>query len=168
MFFRERLRGDHRIEGFQCGKSALDVWLVRSALHADRAGTSRTFVWIDENGDVTAYFAVTPHLVRREDTPPGLARGAPSTIPSILLAKLALVKHLHGQGLGGALLADALTTALGGVLQVGGRLIVVDAIDDEAHRFYEKHGFSPMPGSPPGRLALKASDAARSLGLEWL
>lgn len=167
MFFREQLRRDHNLEAFSCGKSALDVWLVRSALDADRGGTSRTYVWVNDIGDVVAYFALAPHLVRRDDLPRSIARGAPTMIASILLAKLALATHLHRQGLGAALLADALAAALAGVMHVGGRLVVVDAIDSEAERFYERHGFVPMPSTPGGRLVLKVSDAARSLGMEW-
>jgi hypothetical protein len=48
--------------------------------------------------------------------------------------------------------------------RVGGRLIVVDGIDDRAAAFYAAHDFTPCPGRPD-RLVLKASDAAASLGL---
>jgi hypothetical protein len=49
---------------------------------------------------------------------------------------------------------------------LGGRLIVVDAIDAKAAAFYRRHGFAPCPGRPD-RLVMKASDAAVSLGLAW-
>jgi GNAT superfamily N-acetyltransferase len=144
----------------------LDKWLRVSALTADRAGTARTFVWSEDN-DVVAYFSLAPHEVRRDTLPKRLGRGAPHSIPAILLARLALDSGLHGRGLGQQLLVDALSRAVTAVLAAGGRLVVVDAIDQRAASFYEHHGFRRLPGTTSLRLALKASDAARSLGLEW-
>jgi ribosomal protein L14E/L6E/L27E len=40
--------------------------------------------------------------------------------------------------------------------QAGGRYVVVDAIDDNASRFYEHYGFTTTPRSD--RLARKVSD----------
>jgi hypothetical protein len=40
---------------------------------------------------------------------------------------------------------------------------VVDALDDDARRFYEHFGFLPGP-SRPSRLFRKASDIARAIG----
>jgi ribosomal protein S18 acetylase RimI-like enzyme len=81
-----------------------------------------------------------------------------------LLARLALQEHLQGRGLGTQLLVDALTRAVAAVTAVGGRFIVVDAIDEPASEFYERHGFRRLPGLDQ-RLVMKATDAARSLGL---
>jgi hypothetical protein len=48
----------------------------------------------------------------------------------------------------------------------GGRVIVVDAIDDNARGFYEHFGFRAIPADPD-RLVMKASAAAASLSLPW-
>jgi GNAT superfamily N-acetyltransferase len=82
-----------------------------------------------------------------------------------LLARLALSEKLHGQGYGAMLLVEALGVAVDAIRRGGGRLIVLDAIDTRAASFYERHGFVRTPG--PGRLVMKASDAAASLGLPW-
>lgn len=79
-----------------------------------------------------------------------------------LIARLALDVSLHGRGRSAQLLLDA----LGGVVRAaeisGGRLIVVDAIDDAAQQFYEHFGFIPV-NNRPGRLVMKVStvEAAR-------
>lgn len=143
----------------------LDKWLRESALNADRAGTARTVVWSEDN-HVVVYFSLAPHEVRRDTLPRRLGRGGPDAVPAILLARLALDSRLHGQGLGQQLLVDALLRAVSAVVAAGGRLLVVDAIDQRAASFYEHHGFRWLPGGTL-RLAMKASDAARSLGLEW-
>jgi len=72
---------------------------------------------------VVGYFALAPHLIEREEAPPSIGRGAPRRIPAILLAKLALAEHLHGQGLGAELLVFALRTVAGLVGGSDGRLV---------------------------------------------
>ncbi|HEX6076988.1 MAG TPA: hypothetical protein VFZ32_17220, partial [Micromonosporaceae bacterium] len=45
----------------------------------------------------------------------------------------------------------------------GGRLIVVDAIDDVAAKFYRYHDFQSVKGNP-NRLVMKVSTARQALG----
>ncbi len=68
--------------------------------------------------------------------------------------------------MGGELLTAALEMTLDAIRIGGGRVIVVDAIDDHAHTFYEHFGIRPT-SSRPGRLVMKASTAAASLGIDW-
>ncbi len=147
--------------GFACGNMTLDNWVRDAALTADAMGTARTYVWTDENV-VVGYFSLCPHEVRRDELPSKLAHGAPHGIPAILLARLALDRSVHGQGLGASLLLDALARATSAIDIVGGRLIVVDAIDEPARHFYQHHGFRFAP-SRPARLFRKASDVAAAL-----
>lgn len=164
-FFSERLRDDHELGRFRSGNATLDAWLHDHARRADRAGTGRTYVWTDETGEVVAYYTLAPHVVRRSDMPKKTGRGSPDAIPSILLARLALATSLQDEGWGSVLLVDALGVAVEAVRKVGGRVVVVDAIDDDAVGFYEHHGFSPVPENPR-RLVMKGGDAARTLGLD--
>lgn len=127
-------------------------------------GTARTFVWRDGDA-VVAYFSLCPHEVRRDALPANLAHGAPNVVPAILLARLALRRDLHGRRLGEALLLDALGRAVEAVDAAGGRLVVVDAIDDDASGFYQHYGFRSAAGAPM-RLFRKASDVARAIGHE--
>jgi len=139
----------------------LDHWLASAALTADAMGTARTYVWTDADVAI-GYFSLCPHEVRRDELPSKLRHGSPHSIPAILLARLALDRSLHGQGLGASLLLDALGRAVDAIEIAGGRLIVVDAIDEPARRFYQHHGFHPAP-SRPVRLFRKASDVAATL-----
>lgn len=164
--FCERLRDTHDTSTFACGNEDLDTWLKRSALGADRSGVSRSYIVTDAADAIVAYFALAPHLVVREETPKSIARGAPREIPAILLGKLAVALERQGQVLGAATLALALEIALEGIRNIGGRLIVVDAIDERAFSFYEFHGFQAIPGDR-SQLVLKASVAAASLGVPW-
>lgn len=162
----EPLSEGHGFDAFCCGQADLDEWLKEHARHATRQGT-RTYVLLDEgSGAVDGYFAVAPHLVERDELPRRVGRGAPTMIPAVLLAKLALDERLHGRGLGADLLVHALTVIIGAARTAGGRLVVVDAVDDDAGGFYRAHDFQLLP-SNPRRLVMKLSTAARALGLPW-
>lgn len=131
---------------------------------ADRKGTARTFVWADQHQRVVAYFSLCPHEIRRDVVPTTLGRGSPHVIPAILLARLALNRSLHQQGLGAQLLVDALSRSVNAVNVAGGRFIVVDALHEHAAKFYLHHGFTALPATPL-RLVMKSSVAAASLDL---
>jgi GNAT superfamily N-acetyltransferase len=107
-----------------------------------------------------------PHYLRRGDAPRPISRGAPAQIPAILLAKLALDRSHQGSGLGSELLVTALTTIITAAKRAGGRLVVVDAVNDAAHRFYEHHDFTLLPGHEH-RLVMKLSTAATALAIDW-
>ena len=162
----EPLREDHDLTGFDCGNEDLTEWLIRHARHATGQGT-RTYVLLEERTEaVVGYFAIAPHMVERERMPGGVGRGSPRQIPAVLLAKLALHRDVQGRGLGGDLLVRALRTIVEAARVAGGKLIVVDAVDEAAARFYEHHDFDATPGNPL-RLVAKLSTVTAALRLPW-
>jgi GNAT superfamily N-acetyltransferase len=162
----EALGANHDLARFRCGKPWLDEWLHRHTRNAAGQGT-RTYVLLAEPDDeVVGYFAIAPHLLGRADAPKAMVCGAPERIPAILLAKLALDARLHGRGLGGDLLVHALSTITAAARTAGGRIVVVDAIDEAAAAFYRAHDFREVPGNPH-RLVIKLSTVAGALGVPW-
>jgi GNAT superfamily N-acetyltransferase len=158
----EHLSGDHELHAFDSGAVDLDDWLRRFAIHAQVANTGRTFVWVrSDSRVVVAYFTLAAHLIRRADVPKKIGHGAPDAIPAVLLARLALDRSLQGQGMGAQLLLDALERTVDASTSVAARLVVVDAVDDEAARFYRHFGFRPSPD--PHRLVRKTSEVAAAL-----
>jgi predicted N-acetyltransferase YhbS len=162
-FVSEKLGVAHALARFDSGVPALDAWLERSAAHAQAMRTAQTFVWHSGDGVVVAYFSLAAHLVVRASLPTRVGRGSPDAIPAILLARLALDVTLHGQGLGGELLWDALARACAASEIAAARLVVVDAYDERAVEFYRHHGFVAVPGNAH-RLVQKTSDIAAALG----
>jgi len=162
----EALRSSHILDQFACGKTPLDEWLKQHARNAMGQGT-RTYVLVDiETNSIVGYFAIAPHLVERDAVPAQIGRGAPRQIPAVLLAKLALDQRSQGTGLGRVLLVRALEKIVDVAKSAGGKLVVVDAIDDEAAEFYEHQDFVPVPGNT-NRLVMKISTVARELGITW-
>lgn len=137
-------------EGFRCGVHSLDTWLVEHAPGADAAGSVRTYVVVDEEGDrVVGYHALTVASLEREEATGRAARGMPRhPIPAMLLARLAVDESAQGKGVGAKLLADAMRRTLLVAEETGLRLLLVHAIDDAARGFYLHHGFETSPSDP--------------------
>lgn len=146
---------EHDVAGFDCGVAALNMWLTEQALRAQTAGTARTFVWVTaaEPRRIWAYFSLAPTELTRDTLTRGQSSGY-STVPAYLLARLAIHTDIRGTGYGEQLLVDALTRAAAAAHVGGGRLVVVDALDENAARFYRRYGFTPVKGNPH-RLVLK-------------
>jgi GNAT superfamily N-acetyltransferase len=161
-FTVERLAGTHLLDKVDSGQPYLDLWLREFARNVDRKNLGRTFVWHAGDNEILGYYTLAPTVIDREELPARLGRGNPNRIPAVLLARLALDQRLHGQGLGEQLLVSALERIVRAATQVGGRFVVVDAIDDTAAAFYRHYGFRPCP-IPGRRLVRKVSDIAAAL-----
>jgi GNAT superfamily N-acetyltransferase len=95
---------------------------------------------------VIGYYTFAAGSVRREDTPPRVAKGLGHyPVPIILLARLAVDRSEQGKGLGMALLKDALLRAVQAADLVGCRAVLVHAKDQTAQAFYRKFGFESSP-----------------------
>jgi len=168
LFESARLGDDHTLEGFDCGKESLNTWLVGHARRADSSGVAHVYVWTPVGeSKVCAYFAICrTEVVRKDDGASGSMAGGYSRVPGYLIARLAIATTLHGQGYGEQLLLDALDKAVDASEIGGGRLIVVDAIDDDAQSFYEHYHFVPLKNRQR-RLVMKVSTAAKALEERW-
>jgi len=67
-----------------------------------------------------------------------------------------------GRGIGGALLGHALARCVKGAELIGGRAVVVNAVDDEAANFWQARGFLPSRDDPQ-LLFRSIADVAESL-----
>jgi GNAT superfamily N-acetyltransferase len=158
------LNSEHDLASFDCGNEALNTWLKEQALRANEAGIARTYVWTPPDEPIVkAYYSVAPTQIQRAELTGGQAKGY-SIVPAYLLARLALDRSLHDHGLGGDLLIDALETIVKAAKMGGGRLIVVDAIDDNAVAFYQHYDFQAVKGNPR-RLVMKIATAQQALSL---
>ncbi len=63
-------------------------------------------------------------------------------MPAVRLGRLAVEVAFKGQGLGGALLGDALVRAARS--EIPAAVVLVDAKDEQAVAFYRHHGFIPL------------------------
>ena len=101
--------GRHGVTGFRCGNEPLDRWLLRYAGQNERRDAARTFVATTDRRVYGYYTLLAGHLDHREattETSSGLSPHFP--IPVAILARLAVDVSQQGQGIGAALLNDAL------------------------------------------------------------
>lgn len=159
-FVCEVLADEHDLSVLDCSQPTLDDWLRRAARDSDGRNLTRTYVWHSGDNLVVAYYALMPYFIERETLTTKQARGLPERISCYLIARLALDRRLHGRRLGSQLLASALSRAAAGARDLGGRYVIVDAIDDAAASFYGHHGFKAIACRPDRLvLATKALEA---------
>lgn len=144
----EKLRRDHEVDGFDCGKEPLNRFLVRNALQNQQANASQTYVLIADDR-VVGYHTLVVGEVAHDDAPERLKKGlARHPVPIMLLARLAVARDWQGRGIGPALLKDALLRTLRAADIAGIRAFAVHAKDGEARAFYEHFDFVASPSDP--------------------
>lgn len=130
-----RLEKSHTCEGFSSGADELDEWLTKYAWQNQRANNATTFVTTAEER-VVGYYALTVASVTRERAPDKLTKGAPSQIPCLLLARLAVDESMQGKGIGRGLLVDSFRRSAHLATEVGVRALLVHSRDELARDFY--------------------------------
>jgi GNAT superfamily N-acetyltransferase len=143
----EKLSPDHDLSQFQCGEPALDDWLRKRALQNEESGASRTYV-VCVGRRVVAYYALAAGAVAHVDAPGRVRRNMPDPVPVMVIGRLAIDQSIQGQGIGPALLRDAILRTLQAAEIAGIRAILVHAISERAKHFYEKWGFISSPVEP--------------------
>jgi GNAT superfamily N-acetyltransferase len=148
------LGSDHDCTDFDSGQPVLDDWLRNHAGTVQERGLGRTFVLVEDLSPtrVLAYYTLAAHVIEQQLLTKKLGRGLPRRLPAVLLGRLALDRSLHGQGLGGAVLAEAMARISHISFDLGARFVVVDAIDVTAASFYRHYGFTPVPDQESMRL----------------
>jgi GNAT superfamily N-acetyltransferase len=141
----ESLDARHALDTFDCGRPALDDWLVRHARHAQGSGSARTFV-VTHDDRVAGYYSLTVGQVDTLQAPDRIRRGMGRyPIPVVILARLAVDRAYQRKGVGVGMLQDAVRRTLAISEQAGIRALLTHPIDEEAARFYSRFGFITSP-----------------------
>ena len=142
----ERLAPPHQLDGFDCGKPALNDWLLRHARQAQTSGSARTFVVAEDDQRVAGYFSLTVGQVDMLEAPERMRQGMGQyPLPVVILARMAVSARDQGRGIGLGMLQDAITRTLLIAEQAGIRAMLTHPIDEEAARFYTRFGFIASP-----------------------
>jgi GNAT superfamily N-acetyltransferase len=144
----EKLRRDHLLDSFDCGKEELNRFLKRQAWNSQQAHSAQTYVLANDLR-VVGYYSLAAGSVTYDDATDRVRKGqARHPIPVILLARLAVDLSLHGKGIGAALLKDSLLRTAQAADTIGARALLVHAKDDDAKAFYEHFTFAASPSDP--------------------
>lgn len=145
----EPLGKHHDRAAFSCGNEILDRYLKELARQDARRLVAAAFVLVDESVPKTilGYYTLSSFAIGLTDLPAAVVRKLPAypNVPVTLLGRLAVDRRYKGQGLGEFLLMDALRRAWVQSSQIAAVAVVVDAIDEQAVRFYRHFDFIPLP-----------------------
>lgn len=141
----EKLRRDHVLDSFDCGKEDLTRFLKRQAWNNQQAHSAQTYV-AAKDLRVIGYYSLAAGSITHDEATERAKKGlARHPIPVILLARLAVDRNMQGKGIGAALLKDALLRTAQAADTIGARALVVHAKDDSAKAFYEHFTFESSP-----------------------
>jgi GNAT superfamily N-acetyltransferase len=138
---------DHQLSNFDSGELALNDWLKKRALKNQASGASRCFV-VCSGAEVIGYYSLSAGAISQEAAPKAMRRNMPDPLPILLLGRLAVDKRYHNQGIGQALLRDALLRAVNVAGEAGVFAMLVHALTDSAKQFYLSRGFIESPLQP--------------------
>lgn len=141
------ITAEHNITDFDSGEVSLNSWLQKRALKNQAAGASRCFV-VCHDKTVVGYYCLSAGAISHEASPKSMRRNMPDPMPVILLGRLAIDKRYHNQGIGQALLRDAMLRAVNVSKDTGVFAILVHALSEPAKQFYLSRGFVESPLQP--------------------
>lgn len=159
----EPLTAAHDVSDFSCGKPTLDHWLKTRALSNQQKGFTAVLV-VHEAGRVVGYYGLAPTAVVPSVLPRSIRTGQlPNPVPCMLLGQLATDTGWAGLGIGTGLVKHALQRCVQAASLIGGRALLVNAVDGEAAEFWRRRGFEPSRDDPLVLLR-SINDIAASLG----
>jgi predicted GNAT family N-acyltransferase len=146
----EKLSRAHNRAAFDCGEESLNKFLREFARKNASENLGVTYVLVPAPGDTTilGYYTlvmteIVSDLMAPENRPP-----LPS-IPAALLGRLATDINHRSAGLGKLLVADCIQRVVRLADEIGVHLIAVDALNEKARAFYQKHfGFQTLADDP--------------------
>lgn len=138
----------HDRASFRSHSEPLDRYLREQVTQDIRRRVAACFVALADGQRIAAYYTLASASLYLADLPDSIARKLPRypTVPAVRMGRLAVDHAFKGQGLGGAMLADALDRAVHS--EIAAFSMVVDAKDEAAVAFYRHHGFIALPDSP--------------------
>lgn len=165
-FCLERLEKHHDRTAFSCGNEQLDRYLHSLAIQDKKRNIAIPYVIVDrERQKIIAYYTLSMSSINLESLPPNLAKKLPKypIIGVILIGRLAVALDYRGYGWGKLLMMDALNKSLQVSKTTGCFAVVVEAIDDEAVRFYQRFEFQAF-GDQPYKLFRTMTNIAQTFG----
>ena len=141
----QKLTASHQVETFDCGTEALNQYLHRFAWLNQRNNAAQTYVAV-KGQTVMGLYTLAVGSVLHAQAPGRIQKGlAKYPVPVMILARLAVEQRTQGQGLGKALLKDALLRTVEAAEIAGIRALLVHAKDRSAKDWYEQFDFEPSP-----------------------
>ena len=146
----EPLSRRHDRMGFDCGETALNDYLHKTARPHIEKGISRTFVLVDTGSPtkILGFFTLASCEVITTNLPEKYAGKYPAKAPAAKLARLAVSTDRQRRGLGSIMMVDAMKRILAVAENIGVIGFFADAKNPAARQYYEQFGFISLPDKP--------------------
>ena len=138
----------HDRAAFCSDSEPLNRYLREQVTQDIRRRVAACFVALADGQRIAGYYTLASASLLLTHLPASTGKKLPRypTVPTVRMGRLAVDQSFKGQGLGGALLADALARAARP--EIAAFAMMVDAKDETAAAFYQHHGFIALPDSP--------------------
>ena len=159
----EAISKAHDRRAFDCGDADLNTFLLRFARQGHEQNAAKTFCAVPDDAPhrILGFYSVAPASVAHDVVPEAMTkRLARHKVPGFLVARLAVDKTVAGKGLGGQLLLAAALRCLRVTEEIGGVLMIIEAKNDRAARWYGRFGAEPLKDRPLTLVAPLATFAA--------
>jgi ribosomal protein S18 acetylase RimI-like enzyme len=144
------LTAQHDLEDFDSGEPILDDWLRGRALgNMDTAASKTYVVCLPGSRKVIGFYALCMGQILNQEAIGAMRRNMPHQIPAVILGRLAIDRNWQRQGIGAALLHDAVQRSFRAAEEVSARLLIVHATSAAAEAFYRRFGFTRLPVESP-------------------
>lgn len=145
----EVLDKSHPRAKFESGTSEVDAWLKKSALQSQTKHLTTSKVLLDENRQIAGYYSLAFSQIDFSDLPVDVAKKLPRRqLPVSVLAWLGVDRGFQGRGIGRRLLATALVDCYEASQTFAFIAVILDCMDEQAKRFYQRFDFDELPGYP--------------------
>jgi GNAT superfamily N-acetyltransferase len=141
------ITADQKLADFDSGESSLNAWLKKRAFKNHMSGASRCLV-LCAGANVIGYYSLSAGAISHETAPKPMRRNMLDLLPVLLLGRLAVDKRYHNQGIGQALLRDAMLRAVNVAGDAGVFALLIHVLSDQAKQFYLSRGFVESPLQP--------------------
>ncbi|MCO5134646.1 MAG: GNAT family N-acetyltransferase [Zhengella sp.] len=147
----------HDRAAFSCGVPQIDNYLKLTAKKGAKADVVRIWVVIDAENQIVGFYGINMHAVDVKEMPASYKKKAMKhgLLPAAFIAMIGVDEKHQGNGLGSALVADALDRIARASEEIGTCVVMLDVFDDgnvdavtRRKNYYESFGFIPLPDQP--------------------
>lgn len=162
----------HDRAAFSCGVPQINNYLKLTAKKGTKADVVRIWVAIDAENNIVGFYGINMHAVEVKEMPASYKKKAMKhgLLPAAFIAMVGVDEKHQGNGLGSALVADALERIARASEEIGTCVIMLDVFDDgdgeavtRRKTYYESFGFIPLPDQPL-RLFMPVATAREASG----
>lgn len=147
----------HDRAAFSCGVPQIDNYLKLTAKKGSKADVVRVWVVIDAQNSIVGFYGINMHAIDIKEMPDAYQKkaGKHGLLPAAFIAMIGVDETQQGNGIGSALVADALCRIARVSEEIGTCVIILDVFDDgdadtvaRRKSYYETFGFIPLPDQP--------------------